>query len=45
MREAMQIDWMNRAELTEAIPPAYSEFIGKQAIQFLEQRERQLKSA
>jgi len=24
------IDWMNRSELAEAIPPAYTEFIGKQ---------------
>ena len=29
-REAMQIDWMTIAELCEAIPPAYSEFIAKQ---------------
>jgi DNA (cytosine-5)-methyltransferase 1 len=29
-REAMGIDWMSRAELTQAIPPAYTEFIGKQ---------------
>jgi DNA (cytosine-5)-methyltransferase 1 len=34
-RAAMGIDWMNRNELSQAIPPAYSEFIGKQAIQFL----------
>lgn len=27
-REAMGIDWMNRDELSEAIPPAYTEFIG-----------------
>ena len=26
------VDWMNRAEMAEAIPPAYSEFIGRQAI-------------
>lgn len=26
------IDWMNRDELAEAIPPAYTEFIGKQLI-------------
>lgn len=36
-REAMQIDWMNRDELREAIPPAYSEFIGKAALQYIEQ--------
>lgn len=33
--EAMGIDWMNRAELTQAIPPAYTEFIGKQLISFV----------
>ena len=27
-REAMGIDWMTRDELAEAIPPAYTEFIG-----------------
>ena len=27
--EAMGIDWMKREELTQAIPPAYTEFIGK----------------
>ena len=27
-RQVMEIDWMNRAELGEAIPPAYSEWIG-----------------
>lgn len=26
---AMGIDWMNRDELSQAIPPAYTEFIGK----------------
>ncbi len=26
------IDWMTRAELAEAIPPAYTEFLGKQLI-------------
>jgi DNA (cytosine-5)-methyltransferase 1 len=26
-REAMGINWMNRAELSKAIPPAYTEFI------------------
>ena len=27
--EAMGIDWMKREELTQAIPPAYCEYIGK----------------
>ena len=29
-REVMGIDWMTRDELAQAIPPAYTEFIGKQ---------------
>ena len=29
IRWAMQIDWMTQGELTEAIPPAYTEFVGK----------------
>jgi DNA (cytosine-5)-methyltransferase 1 len=29
-KEAMGIDWMKDAELSQAIPPAYSEFIAKQ---------------
>jgi len=31
-REVMGIDWMNRDELAQAIPPAYGEFIGRQAM-------------
>jgi DNA (cytosine-5)-methyltransferase 1 len=32
-REAMGIDWMNKEELTQAIPPIYTEFIGRQLMQ------------
>lgn len=32
---AMDIDWMTRDELAESIPPAYTEFIGKQLMAVL----------
>ena len=35
-REAMGISWMNRDELSEAIPPAYTHWIGQQLIAALE---------
>lgn len=35
MRIAMGIDWMTRRELTQAIPPAYTEFIGRQIMRAL----------
>lgn len=34
-RSALGIDWMNRQELSEAIPPAYTEWIGEYLIQDL----------
>ena len=34
-REAMGIDWMTGDELSEAIPPAYTEWIGKQLMEVL----------
>lgn len=32
-RQAMGIDWMNRDELGEAIPPAYAEWVGRQLME------------
>jgi len=32
---AMGIDWMNRDELSEAIPPAYTSFIGEQLMRYV----------
>jgi DNA (cytosine-5)-methyltransferase 1 len=34
-RDAMGIDWMTKNELNEAIPPAYTFFIGKQLLAFM----------
>lgn len=36
--DAMGIDWMNKKELNESIPPAYTEFIGKQLIEYLRKK-------
>lgn len=37
-REAMGIEWTNRKELSQAIPPAYSEFLGKIMINHIAQQ-------
>jgi DNA (cytosine-5)-methyltransferase 1 len=31
-QKAMGIDWMKLHDLTEAIPPAYTEYIGRQLV-------------
>lgn len=32
----MGIDWMTPREMCEAVPPAYTEFLGRQLIRFVE---------
>jgi DNA (cytosine-5)-methyltransferase 1 len=36
--EAMGIDWMNGNELCEAIPPAYTEYVGRQLMAAVRER-------
>ena len=35
-RAAMGIDWMTRSELSQAIPPVYTEWLGKQMLRVME---------
>jgi DNA (cytosine-5)-methyltransferase 1 len=37
-RDAMGIDWMTKDELNEAIPPAYTEHLGRQLIAAIRER-------
>lgn len=39
-RRAMQIDWMSGQELTQAIPPAYTEMIGSRLLAYLAEGSR-----
>lgn len=38
------VEWMNRSEMAECIPPAYSEFIGKQAMDWITMNRRNSRS-
>ena len=38
-RDASGLHWMTRREMDEAIPPAYSEFIGKAALNYIRQKD------
>jgi DNA (cytosine-5)-methyltransferase 1 len=40
-RDAMGISWMSKLEINEAIPPAYTEFIGKQLLAYLAKSAKQ----
>jgi DNA (cytosine-5)-methyltransferase 1 len=31
----MGIDWMNKGEINESIPPAYTEFVGKELLRHM----------
>lgn len=39
-REAMGIDWMDHDTLSQAIPPAYTEFIGRQLVAAIQAKEK-----
>lgn len=34
--KAMQIDWMTKAELSQAVPPAYTEYIGREILKLIQ---------
>jgi len=32
----MGIEWMNKSEINEAIPPAYAEFVGRELLRHMD---------
>lgn len=38
-RKAMGIDWMTRDEISQAVPPAYTQYIGRQLIDLIRYRQ------
>ena len=40
--QAMGIDWMNREELTQAVPPCFTEHIGRQLLMLALAEEREI---
>ncbi len=40
-RAAMGIDWMTKSEINESIPPAYTEFIGRQLLRHISATRRE----
>ena len=39
-KDAMGIDWMTKGELNEAIPPIYTEYLGRQLLAVVEKSRR-----
>lgn len=39
-RDAMGIDWMTGDELSQAVPPAYTEFISRELVEYLKRGQR-----
>lgn len=37
MRDAMGIDWMTKAEIVQAVPPAYTEYIGRYLLAYVKE--------
>lgn len=44
-RAAMGIDWMNKSEINESIPPAYTLFVGQELLRFMTNDQQETNSA